>query len=40
MKSKKSLYKVDLFTGIRPTGDLTIANYVGAVRPLLDLQKE
>lgn len=39
MKSKKSLYKVDLFTGIRPTGDLTIANYIGAVRPLLDLQK-
>ncbi len=24
------------FTGIRPTGDLTVANYIGAIRPILD----
>lgn len=36
----KKLHKVDLYTGIRPTGDLTLANYVGAVKPLLDLQKQ
>lgn len=35
----KPEHKVELFTGIRPTGDLTIANYVGAIKPLLDLQK-
>lgn len=33
-------YGMDIFTGIRPTGDLTVANYVGAVRPLLDLQEK
>ena len=36
----KPEYQVELFTGIRPTGDLTIANYIGAVKPLLDLQKK
>lgn len=25
-------------TGIRPTGDLTVANYVGAMEPMVDLQ--
>lgn len=25
-------------TGIRPTGDLTVANYVGAIEPMADLQ--
>lgn len=31
--------KVDIFTGIRPTGSLTVANYLGAVKPILELQK-
>lgn len=26
-------------TGIRPTGDLTVANYVGAMQPMVDLQE-
>jgi tryptophanyl-tRNA synthetase len=33
-------YKVEVLTGIRPSGDLTIANYLGAVRPIIALQKE
>ncbi|OHA83279.1 MAG: tryptophan--tRNA ligase [Candidatus Yonathbacteria bacterium RIFCSPLOWO2_01_FULL_47_33b] len=36
----KAEYKVELYTGIRPTGDLTIANYIGAVKPLVELQKQ
>lgn len=31
---------VDIFTGIRPTADLTIANYLGAIAPLVKLQNE
>lgn len=27
-------------TGIRPTGDLTVANYVGAMEPMVDLQDD
>lgn len=26
-----------VFTGLKPTGQLQIGNYLGAVRPLLDL---
>ncbi|HBI97103.1 MAG: Tryptophan-tRNA ligase [Candidatus Falkowbacteria bacterium GW2011_GWC2_38_22] len=33
-------YKVELLTGIRPTGDLTIANYLGAVAPIIELQAQ
>lgn len=33
-------YKVDLLTGIRPTGDLTVANYLGAVAPIIELQAQ
>ena len=29
---------VECFTGIRPTGDLTVANYIGAVKPIVELQ--
>ncbi|PIR93845.1 tryptophan--tRNA ligase [Candidatus Falkowbacteria bacterium CG10_big_fil_rev_8_21_14_0_10_39_11] len=29
---------VNILTGVRPTGSLTIANYLGAVKPLLELQ--
>jgi tryptophanyl-tRNA synthetase len=32
-------YGTQVFTGIRPTGDLTIANYLGAVREIVDLQQ-
>ena len=31
-------YKIELFTGIRPTADLTIANYLGAILPIVKLQ--
>ena len=33
-------YKVELLTGIRPTGDLTVANYMGAVAPIVELQAQ
>ena len=33
-------YKVDLFTGARPTADLTIANYLGAILPIVNLQNQ
>ena len=33
-------YKVELLTGIRPTGDLTVANYLGAVAPIIKLQSQ
>mgnify|MGYP001558689938 FL=1 len=33
-------YKVKIFTGIRPTGDLTIANYLGAIKPIVDMAEE
>lgn len=33
-------YKTELLTGIRPTGNLTIANYLGAVEPIIKLQDE
>lgn len=34
-----SKYKVQLFTGVRPTDDLTVANYLGAIQPLIEMQK-
>ncbi len=33
-------YKTEVLTGIRPTGDLTIANYLGAVAPIIELQRQ
>lgn len=33
-------WRVEVFTGIRPTGDLTVANYLGAVEPILELQRQ
>lgn len=33
-------YKVELLTGIRPTGDLTIANYIGAIKPIIEFQNK
>lgn len=33
-------YKVEVFTGVRPTSGLTIANAIGAVNPILELQKK
>lgn len=35
-----AMHKVELLTGIRPTGDLTIANYLGAVAPIVELQSQ
>ena len=32
--------KVDILTGLRPTNNLTIANYLGAVKPIIDLQNK
>ncbi len=37
---KKVEYKVEVFTGIRPSGGLTIANAIGAVNPIVKLQNE
>ena len=37
---KKLDYKVDVFTGIRPSGVLTIANVIGSVNTIVTLQKE
>jgi tryptophanyl-tRNA synthetase len=31
-------YNVELLTGIRPTGNLTVANYLGAIEPIVNLQ--
>lgn len=31
--------KVEVLTGLRPTGDLTVANFVGAVAPIVELQE-
>lgn len=33
-------YKTEVLTGIRPTGDLTVANYLGAVAPIVELQAQ
>jgi len=33
-------YKANILTGIRPTGNLTIANYLGAIRPIVELQNQ
>ena len=35
----KAEYKTEILTGIRPTGGLTVANYAGVVKPLIELQK-
>lgn len=40
VKDYKENYTVDVLTGVRPTGNLTIANYIGAIRPLLELQSQ
>jgi tryptophanyl-tRNA synthetase len=37
---KSPNYKVEVLTGIRPTADLTIANYLGAIAPIVELQKK
>lgn len=33
-------YGMESFTGIRPTADLTVANYIGAIKPILDQEAE
>jgi len=33
-------YGIESFTGIRPTADLTVANYIGAVKPILDQETD
>ncbi len=32
--------EVEIITGIRPTGNLTIGNYLGAIAPILELQEK
>ncbi|MEA3450229.1 MAG: tryptophan--tRNA ligase [Patescibacteria group bacterium] len=39
-KKEKIELGVEILTGIRPTGDLTVANYLGAVLPILKMQEE
>lgn len=36
--NKKS--KVKILTGVRPTNDLTVANYLGAIEPIIKLQNQ
>lgn len=38
-KKNQLEYKTEIFTGIRPTGGLTVANYLGAVKPIIELQE-
>lgn len=33
-------HSIEFLTGIRPTGNLTVANYLGAVEPIIKLQNE
>lgn len=37
---KNTQYKTEVFTGIRPSGGLTIANAIGGVNPIVMLQNE
>ena len=37
---KKLEYKVDVFTGIRPSGGLHIANVIGSVNTIVTLLKK
>lgn len=37
---KMTKYKVEVLTGIRPTGNLTVANYLGAVVPIVKFQAQ
>lgn len=39
-ETKPMKYKTEVLTGIRPTGDLTVANYLGAVLPIVEFQKQ
>lgn len=39
-KDYQENYAVDVLTGVRPTANLTIANYLGAIKPLLELQSK
>ena len=27
-----------ILTGLKPTGELTLGNYIGAIKPMMDLQ--
>lgn len=40
MNSKEIQYKTEIFTGVRPTGNLTVANYLGAIDTIIKLQNE
>ena len=31
--------KIDIFTGIRPTGNISVANFLGAIAPIVEMQK-
>ncbi len=39
-EKKPMKYKTEVFTGIRPTGDLTVANYLGTVLQVIELQEK
>ena len=39
-KEVTPMAKIEILTGIRPTGDLTVANYLGAVESIVKLQNE
>ena len=35
---EKNNKKEIVLTGLKPTGELTIGNYVGAIKPMIDMQ--
>ena len=35
----RATYAVDMLTGVRPTGNLHVGNYVGAIKPFVELQQ-
>ncbi len=39
MAGKARKVHTEILTGIRPTGDLTLGNYLGAIKPVIDLQR-
>lgn len=39
-KIVKAGYKTEILTGVRPTGGLTVANYLGAIEPIVKLQNQ
>lgn len=39
-KNSKLEYGAEMLTGVRPTGTLTVANFLGAIKPIIEFQRE